>query len=240
MPKFFCERKEGENLYIEGEDAKHISRVLRMGPGETITVSCPDGFDYEGVLQSCGENLATAKITRSYPNQSEPSVKIILYQALPKGDKFDLITQKAVELGVTKIVPVLTKRCVSRPDEKAMKKKIARWQKIAKEAAKQSGRGIIPEVGSLVDMKQAINLMTEEELAILFYEGGGRRLNELVPSDAQKIAILIGSEGGFEEEEVNDAKKQGIFVATLGKLILRCETAPLAALAILMNLTENI
>lgn len=240
MPKFFCEEKDDDCFYLTGEDAGHITRVLRMKPGDTIYAACPDGFDYTGEILSCDSGRVAARILSKAPNESEPSVSVTLYQALPKGDKLDWIVQKTVELGVTRIVPVLTKRCVSRPDARSVEKKIARWQKIAREAAKQSGRGQIPRVEPLLDFPQAVEALSGHELPLLCYEAGGRRLNELVPETARDIGLFIGSEGGFEEEEASRAEAAGIQLATLGKRILRCETAPIAAMAILMNLTKNI
>jgi len=239
MPKFFCEEKDEKNLYITGEDAKHISRVLRMKEGDPLC-ACMDGYDYEGTITSLEDGRVTIRVTGQKPNKSEPSANVTLYQALPKGEKFDLIVQKAVELGVTRIVPVLTKRCVSRPDQKAMDKKRIRWQRIAKEAAKQSGRGIIPQIDPIISYREALEKLSGHETALLFYEGGGQRINHILQPNCQDIGLLIGSEGGFESSEIEQAVQMEIPRATLGRLILRCETAPLAALAIIMNLTQNI
>ena len=239
MPKFFCEEKDEKNLYITGEDAKHISRVLRMQEGDPL-FACMDGYDYEGTITSLEDGCVTIRIISQNPNESEPSVNATLYQAMPKGEKFDLIVQKAVELGITRIVPVLTKRCVSRPDQKAMDKKLTRWQRIAKEAAKQSGRGIIPRVDPMVSYREALEQLSGHETALLFYEGGGRPLGELVGRDCRRLSIVVGPEGGFEKEEVTRLLRNGAEAATLGKRILRCETAPLAALSVIMHLTGNL
>ena len=153
------------------------------------------------------------------------------------GDKLELITQKAVELGVTKIVPVLTSRSVSRPDAKSVSKKQERLQRIALEAAKQSGRGIIPEIGKMTDLESA--LKTAPGKKILFYEGGGEALGALVSPDEAEVSVFIGPEGGFDAAEVQLAKQYGATPATLGPRILRTETAPLAALSVLMYITGN-
>lgn len=211
-----------------------------MRIGEPVSVSHSNGMDYDCEIVEFRPDCAVLEILEEYPNQTEPSVEITLYQALPKGDKMDMIIQKAVELGVTRIVPVLTKRCVSRPDQKSMDKKLIRYQKIAKEAAKQSGRGIIPEVSPMLSFSQALEEMKQMECSILFYEKGGRKMSEFISEHMKQIGILIGSEGGFEAEEAEQAAASGLEIATLGRLILRCETAPLAAIAILMNLTGNI
>ena len=168
---------------------------------------------------------------------AEPDVKVTLYQALPKGDKMELIIQKSVEIGVTEIVPVISSRCVSRPDKKSLSKKIPRWQKIAKQAAMQSGRGIIPKVQECISFKEAVLSARGEK--VIFYELGGDSLKSVLESRPKEISIFIGSEGGFSSEEVslvtdNDGRK-----ATLGKRILRAETAPLVALTTIMYETEN-
>lgn len=240
MPRFFCETPLENQIVIVGEDALHIKKVLRMKVGEKLTVHCVDGNDYDCVISQMTQTEIYLDIVNQYPNTSEPSVKVTLYQALPKKDKMEWIIQKAVELGVYQIVPVLTKRCVSRPDEKSMQKKIVRYQKIAQEAAKQSGRGMIPTIGQLMTFEEAIEHMQQCQKKILCYEKGGKRLNEIIDLKDQSIGILIGSEGGFEQTEVELATAEQVQIATLGKLILRCETAPLTALSIMMNITENI
>ena len=171
--------------------------------------------------------------------QNEPDVFVTLYQALPKGDKMDYIVQKCVELGVGRIVPVMTARCVSRPDEKSLKKKTARWRKIAAQAAMQSRRGIIPEVGECVSLKQAAMLTRENDKTVFFYELGGESVKDILAEKPKTVGMFIGSEGGFEEAEAELVLSNGGVAATLGKRILRAETAPLAALSIIMYQTNN-
>lgn len=240
MPHFFCETVADGRAVLTGEDARHLAKVLRMREGESLTLSAPNGMDYDCVIEALSPDQVLLAVQREYPNETEPHTKITLYQAVPKSDKMDWIVQKAVELGVVRVVPMLTKRCVSRPDAKTAAKKVERWQKIAREAAKQCGRGVIPTVAPLVSFDEALQQAAQAETPLLFYEGGGERLQQLVKEETASIAILIGSEGGFEAEEVEQAKQRGFLTATLGKRILRCETAPVAALAILMNLTGNI
>ncbi len=158
---------------------------------------------------------------------------------MPKGDKLEDIIQKCTELGITEIQPVLTHRSVSRPDSKSAKKKQARYQKIALEAAQQSGRGIIPTIGEMTDLKTAVS-QDNSRLKILFYEGGGAPLKEIINKNIETVSIYIGPEGGFEESEVNLIKESGGKVATLGKRILRTQTAPVAALTAIMLLTDNL
>lgn len=240
MPRFFSDNIFEDKIVIDQEDSKHIKKVLRMKIGDELIVSSSHKMDYQCVISSLdGENVEL-EIISNKQNETEPTVEVVLYQALPKSDKMDLIMQKAVELGVTKIVPILTKRCVSRPDEKSMKKKIVRYQKIVKEAAKQCGRGIIPVVDEMKTFEQVIQNPDNLEKMIIFYEGGGERINDIVSQNQKSVGIIIGSEGGFDLEEVEKAVDNGILKATLGKLILRCETAPLTAISILMNITKNI
>ena len=239
MPRFFIPDLNDNFTTITGESAHHISRSLRMRPGEIVTLCDAKGFDYHCKIESVGEEVMVSIIEKQ-PSQSEPDIKVTLYQALPKGDKFEQIIQKSVELGVTEIVPVLTSRCISRPDGKSMAKKCTRYNKIALEAAKQSGRGIIPKVKDLLTFQQSLEKFPPNEQGILFYECGGKRLPEIIPNSIKKISIWIGSEGGFEPSEVELAKQKGIQIGSMGKRILRCETAPLCALSIIMYQTENI
>lgn len=239
-PRFFGESGGGCAI-ITGEDAKHISTVLRMKPGELVVLCDNNKTDCLCEIVSENKELVELKVLDSRQNDAEPNVHITLYQCLPKSDKMDFIVQKAVELGAFKIVPVLSKRCVSRPDGKTAAKKIQRWQKIAEEAAKQCGRGYVPRVGELTELKAALKGFSASDIGILFYECGGERLRNIVSGDnKKKIGIFVGSEGGFEQEEAELAASCGIRLGTLGTRILRCETAPLAALSVLMNLTGNI
>lgn len=179
------------------------------------------------------------KVLSRSPSVTEPNVSVHLYQAMPKADKLELIIQKAVELGVNSITPVMTRRCVSRPDAKSMKKKLERYNRIALEAAKQSGRGIIPQVNPLLELDQALGQMQQSGCPILFYENATAPARQLLQSATGEISILIGAEGGFDEDEVERAKDAGCSILSLGKRILRCETAPLAALSIIMYETGN-
>lgn len=238
-PRFFGESGDGCAV-ITGDDAKHISTVLRMKSGELVVLCDNRETDCLCEIVSADKELVELQVLDSRHNDAEPNIHITLYQCLPKSDKMDFIVQKAVELGAYKIVPVLSKRCVSRPDSKTAAKKILRWQKIAEEAAKQCGRGHIPEVGELTELRTALRNFPESDTGILLYECGGEKLGSIIPDGVKSIGIFVGSEGGFEEEEAALAASCGVKPGTLGARILRCETAPLAALSILMNLTGNI
>ena len=237
-PRFFAPN-DGERAIVTGEDAKHISAVLRMKIGDMAVICDNSENDCLCRIISLEKDAVEFEVLDCRRNEAEPKVNVTLFQCLPKGDKMDFIVQKAAELGAARVVPVLSKRCVSRPDNKSAAKKIQRWQKIAEEAAKQSGRGKIPQILPLTDFATAVKEYGQKGTGILFYECGGESLNKLVSPDLKEIGIFVGSEGGFGPEEAEFALSCGISAATLGKRILRCETAPVAALALLMNLTGN-
>lgn len=238
MPRFFVNEKPTDTCVITGEDATHIGRSLRMKPGEEITVCC-DGVDYFGVVEKITDSEVYCKIRYSAPSESEPDVFLTLFQSIPKGDKLELIIQKAVELGASRIVLVLTDRCISRPDEKTFKKKLERYRKICESAAKQSGRGIIPEITGILTVSQAADEICKCDVPLICYEKGGISLKEAGLEKGKSVGVFIGSEGGFEEKEVELCVNKGAVAVGLGKRILRCETAPLAAISIVMNLTGN-
>ena len=209
-----------------------------MKTGECITV-CAGSTDYECRIKSFTDDAVFLEILSSQVCGSEPDIKVTLYQAVPKLDKLEYIVQKSVELGVTEIVPVLTRRCISRPAEKDFKKKLDRLNKIALEAAKQSGRGIIPKVSMMISFNEAVEHMKNDDCPLMLYEEGGIRFSEVDTAENKSYSILVGSEGGFDPEEAQLAEKSGIKSVWLGKRILRCETAPVTALSILMYITKN-
>ncbi len=239
MPRFFIDYVPEEHTIITGEDARHISRSLRMQPGESLILCDSVGTDYNCEIEQIQENGVLVRILNFCKTVAEPTVKVTVYQGLPKADKMDSIVQKAVETGAIRIVPVLTGRCVSRPDDKSAGKKTARWQKIAEEAAKQSGRGIIPPVSPLTGFREAVSEAARDGEIILFYEGGGRSISELVNTATVILAVFIGPEGGFAQSEVDLVLKNGGNAGTLGPRILRTETAPIAALAAIMLASGN-
>ena len=240
MPWFFTDREiDADKYIIEGETARHMLKSLRMKQGEELTLVTPSGIQLDCVLALASNDTAEVDIISRKTCENEPDVKITLYQALPKGDKMDYIVQKCVELGISEIVPVISARCVSRPDEKSLRKKLLRWQKIALEAAQQSLRGIIPKIGAALSFRQAVEKSKENELNIFFYELGGESVAQILTDKPKTIGFFIGSEGGFEEKEAQLAAEAGAKTATLGKRILRAETAPLAALSVIMYQTGN-
>ena len=240
MAWFFIQEKIADSSYlITGEDARHIEKSLRMRAGEEITLVDPFKTQYASKISGFTQEGVEVEILSAEPCDHEADVEVTLYQSLTKGDKMDLIVQKAVELGVYRIVPVITSRCVSRPDEKSLRKKIERWQKIALGASQQSCRGIVPEVADALDFSKALDDAATLDTSIIFYEGGGESLKTFTDKGFKTMGIFVGCEGGFDAAEVEKAKEKGICAATLGKRILRAETAPLAALSAIMCLTGN-
>ena len=248
MQHFFVspEQVREEKIYVEGSDVNHMKNVLRMKTGEELTIGDGDGWLYLCVVESYEEDMAVLKILEKKKDESELPSKIYLFQGLPKQDKMELIVQKAVELGVYQVIPVATKRAVVKLDAKKAKKKVERWQQIAVSAAKQAGRGIIPAVGEVCTYAQALKYAEELDVVLIPYElaEGMEKTRELMSSiqkqiiaeirPGQSVGIFIGPEGGFEKEEVEQAVKAGAEPLTLGKRILRTETAGLTMLSVLM------
>ncbi len=242
MPKFFV-KSENINDHIitlDGENAKHIGSVLRSKIGDVITVGDGQGRDYECEITEITKKQVKVKITDIFTNDNEPEIKITLYQGLPKADKMELVIQKCIEIGVDRIVPVSTEHTVVKLDGKE-DKKIQRWNKIAESAAKQCGRGKIPQVAGLMKFKEAIEEAALLDGAIIPYE---KEKDNSLKSFAKKfkgksIGIFIGPEGGFSENEIELALSREIIPVTLGKRILRTETAGLVASVILLYELEG-
>lgn len=230
MPRFFLSAPDSESGYfdISGDSAHHISFSLRMRCGEHITVCDGEGNDYECVIRNMDGQTVRAEILEKRPTVTEPPVRIRLYQSVPKGDKFDYIVQKAVELGISEIVPVYSSRCIVKPDAKSEEKRLARLGKIAEEAAKQCGRGIIPHV--LPYMRYTDAIKTVEGPSFLCYEDERsyslkEYLGEFAGKGEKKLNFFVGPEGGYAKDEVDLALQNGIPSAKLGNRILRSETA---------------
>ncbi len=235
MPRFFTEPENIRDgiITLFGDDAGHISRVLRSRTGETLTVCDGTGNDYDAEIIEISEKSVRLEIKKTTFTDSEPRLKITLYQGLPKGDKMELIIQKCVELGVTRIVPVNTERCIVKLDKNKEKKKTDRWQKISESAAKQSGRGIVPEISGVMSFSEAIKEAAGMDRAMIPYElEENRGLKEFLNGfEGESLGIFIGPEGGFAAEEIEKAISAGILPVTLGKRILRTETAGMTAIA---------
>lgn len=240
MANFYINRSRiTENkAIITGEEAQHISRVLRMKKGDSVTLCDGEGTFYEAVLADFSDKAVTADILSSRRAETEPAVQLTVFQGVPKNPKLETIVQKATEIGVVRIVPMDTVRAVAKLDKAA---KVDRLRKIAREAAKQSKRGIVPEVTDCLSFREAVKMAAEADLAIIPYEEETEvSLKKALQGKApQTVAIMIGPEGGFEREEIRLAKDAGITSVTLGKRILRTETAPLAvSAAVLYELGE--
>ena len=246
MYQFFIEDENAAEDFvtIEGSDVNHIKNVLRMKPGEEIAVSNgTDGKEYRCGIEELLEEEIICTLRFIKEDGLELPARVTFFQGLPKADKMELIIQKAVELGAFQVIPVSMKRCVVKLDEKKADAKIKRWQGIAEAAAKQSKRGVIPTVAPVMSYVQAVKTASEMDLKLVPYElaEGMPQTKQLIESarPGQQIAIFIGPEGGFDAAEVQLAKQYGATPATLGPRILRTETAPLAALSVLMYITGN-
>ena len=234
MTRFFVSPEElgNDTIQLVGENASH-AKVLRLKAGEQVLVCDGEGRECLCAVVDSGWNL---EVLERRESDSEPAVQVSVYMAFPKSDKLEHVIQKATELGVYEIVAFPSARCVSKPDEKRLKKKLERWQKIAASAAEQSGRGRIPRVVVLPSFAEALKRGAEANLPMLFYENErATTLHMALNSGEWKTAALLtGPEGGLEEKEVNQAMDAGWRVCTLGRRILRCETAPLCALSAVM------
>ncbi|MEW6661281.1 MAG: 16S rRNA (uracil(1498)-N(3))-methyltransferase [Bacillota bacterium] len=240
MRRFFVNEElvAGKKYSITGRDAAHIGKVLRMQPGEAILLVDRQGKAWQSRLAALSPQRVDVVIEVPWEALAEPPLKVILVQGLPKGDKFDLIIEKSAELGVSVILPVRTRRTVVNLEAAKAQKRLERWQRIAEEAAKQSGRTTVPRVEPLGDFAQAVRDLPPHGLALIPWEGEKQRsLKEVITQSKgpnNPIIVFIGPEGGWDEEEVVLAQKRGAIPVSLGPRILRTETAGLAVLTILM------
>lgn len=245
MHHFFVtpEQVKGENIFIEGSDVNHIKNVLRMKVGEELHISDGNNKKYLCAVKTMTSEEVCVSILEELQSDTELPSRIYLFQGLPKSDKMELIVQKAVELGAYEVIPVATKRAVVKLDEKKSAKKVERWNSIAEGAAKQSGRNVIPKVKPVMSFKEAVQQATELDVTLIPYElaEGMKETKQIIESiqPGQSIGIFIGPEGGFETSEVEYAMEAGIKPVTLGKRILRTETAGLTTLSILMYHLED-
>ena len=242
MPRFFMAGTniKGGMAIIRGRDAEHV-RVLRLRPGEDLIICDAQGTDYKCRLVSADPEQVEAEVIEVVPCPAEPSVAVTVLCGLPKGDRTDYIIQKCVEAGAFEIAFFLSDRCVARPEEP--EKKLERWQRIAEEAAKQSGRGIIPQVRWAGDFAGALDAAIKTELPLFMYETGEREALSAVLEANKAVgtaAIVTGPEGGFAEFEAKLAKIAGLRLCSMGERILRCETAPVVAVSALMYATGNL
>lgn len=231
MPRFFlsheCFAEGASTVTIDGENARHISLSLRMKVGDPLTLCDGQGREYSATINAMTSTTVSAEIGAVTDSPNESPIHITLYQGIAKGDKMDSIVQKAVELGVHEIVPVDCKRSIAKIDAASAAKKVARWQKIADEAAGQCGRGLLPKVHMPLKFCDAVDRAAADELSLICYEKAGTKpLTLLLPADPPKtLSFFIGPEGGFEGSEVELAEGENVLAAGLGRRILRTETA---------------
>ncbi|MCQ2485036.1 MAG: 16S rRNA (uracil(1498)-N(3))-methyltransferase [Clostridia bacterium] len=233
------------SVTIIGDDVNHIKNVLRMKVGEKFVANDGNGGSYCCSVSDISDSMIVADILEGQLSNTELPVKLVLFQGLPKADKMELIIQKAVELGVSEIVPVEMTRCVVKLDDKKKKSKISRWQAISESAAKQSGRMLIPEIHDVLSYKNALEYAKNFDVVFVPYECADsmsalkEKLNKI--ESGMTVGIFIGPEGGFEKDEIEKATAAGGKIVSLGKRILRTETASIAALAICMfNIESNL
>ena len=237
MTRFFVapEDMQPDFFVLTGENAKH-AKVLRLKAGEGVLVCDGDGREAQCTISDVSDGQISLVVKSRQASETEAKVKVSVYMAFPKADKLEHVIQKATELGAYEIVAFPSSRCVSRPDDKSLAKKLERWQKIAASAAEQSGRGLIPKVLTLPSYKAALERAEQADKALLFYENEQATTLKMALSDGayRTVSLLTGPEGGLEFSEVEQAQNAGLQVCTLGKRILRCETAPLCALSAVM------
>lgn len=230
-------------ITITGSDVNHMKNVLRMKVGEQLFVNDGHNKKYLGRLREYAAGYVLVEILEEEVSKEELPSKIYLFQGIPKSDKMEWIIQKAVELGVSEVIPVLTKRSVVKLDEKKAAKKVERWREIAKSAAKQSGRGMLPSIREVTGYKQALAMAEALDVILIPYElAENMEVTRSVISDIEpghSIGVFIGPEGGFEKTELEEALKIGAKEITLGRRILRTETAGLTVLSILMYHLEK-
>ena len=237
MTRFFVspEELQPEFLVLTGENATH-AKVLRLKNGEKVLVCDGQGNECVCTVSDVSPGQISLVVDSRQVSASESAVRATIYMAFPKGDKLEHVIQKATELGAYEIVTFPSARCISKPDEKSLKKKLERWQKIAASAAEQSGRGRIPQVVVLGSYTEALQRASQADKAILFYENERATTLRMAleMSEYKTISLMTGPEGGLEPAEVEKAKSAGLHICTLGSRILRCETAPLCALSAVM------
>lgn len=244
MRKFFINNSnvKGNKVYIDGPDYKHIKNVLRLKPGDNIIVNIGKDNEYQVEITGFTKDNIEADIIKEYNNQTEPCVNISLFQAIPKGEKMEYIIQKAVEIGVSKVIPIITDRVVVKIDDKNAKTKTERWQRVAEQASKQNKRCQVPEISNPIELKNSIEMIRKYDIALILYENESnntlRDVLKKIDKSISKIAILVGPEGGLCENELEMLKE--FHIVTLGNRILRTETAGLVTSAIILYETGDL
>lgn len=240
MHKFFISKENihGDSCIIEGEDVKHIYKVLRLDSGDKVNINDGEGTEYLGEIEEVNKKEVKIKLIEKVELNNESNLKVQLYQGMPKSAKMDLIVQKCTELGISEITPIITERVVVK-SELSEFKKVDRWNRIALEACKQSKRSLIPVINTPIEFEELQEALNKYDLIVVPYEnqkGEGIKyvVNEVKNKEIKDVAIIIGPEGGFEESEIQSFKDLGAYIVTLGPRILRTETAGFTALSLLM------
>ncbi len=245
MPKFFVEpfKIGNDKIIVDTDDVLHITKALRYREGDVITVCDGRKNDYICSILSLSKERIECDILERRANLAEPSIDLTLFLALPKGDKADFVIQKSVELGASHIVLFESENSVAKAprDERSLSKKLEKWRKTSLEAAKQCGRGIIPSVEGIFSFEEALDRASVSQYTLFLYEKEGETsLADFDWERAEDVSLIVGPEGGFSEAEVLDAEESGACPVTLGKRILRLETAAVSAVAVIMYITHNL
>ena len=240
VPRIYVGSDNIENGYatVCGSDAKHVLLVMRKKVGDTVCICDMHGMSYNAVIRSAGDGFFTVELGEGIKRVSEIGFPVKVYQCMPKGDKLDTVVQKAVELGASEIIAVMSERCVSRPDGKAFEKRLERLGRISESAAAQCGREFVPAVRGIISYREAIDEMKESGTAFVCYEGDGTVAVKGFLTEKRPTSFLIGPEGGLSQSEVDTARENGIGLANLGRRILRTETASgyvLSAISVLLE-----
>lgn len=241
MRRFFVapEAVQGDTVLFDGQLAHHMGKVLRLAAGQQVTVCTGDGAAYVVELEQFSKTAVSGRILERLEDQQETAVQVVLYQGMPKGDKLELIIQKCTELGVSAVIPVETSRSVARLDGGKAAKKAERWQKIALEASQQSKRVQAPTIGPYLQWKPFLQQLQQDDgLTVVFWEDeqtqGLRQLLEQLPQTPQRVNLVVGPEGGLSAEEVAQLRQAGAVSASLGKRILRTETAAMVGVGLVL------
>ena len=240
VPRIYVGSDNIENGYatVCGSDAKHVLLVMRKKVGDTVCICDMHGMSYNAVIRSAGDGFFTVELGEGIKRVSEIGFPVKVYQCMPKGDKLDTVVQKAVELGASEIIAVMSERCVSRPDGKAFEKRLERLGRISESAAAQCGREFVPAVRGIISYREAIDEIKESGTAFVCYEGDGTVAVKEFLTEKRPTSFLIGPEGGLSQSEVDTARENGIGLANLRRRILRTETASgyvLSAISVLLE-----
>ncbi len=231
--RYFLTYTDGKTATVTDSEAVHLCRVMRIKCGDEVILCDNNGYDYRAVAKEISEKLITFDIAEKTKNKAEPNKNLILYMALPKSDKLEFIVQKACELGAKKIVPFVSEFCVAQKSKKEDNKK-QRLARISTEAAKQCGRSAPMEIGDTISFKQLLCEVKSNDINLFFYEHSDMPLNQIDFNSAENVGVIIGSEGGFSKKEVDLFAECGAVCVSLGRRILRCETAAVSAVTLAM------